>query len=96
MTTKKFIITTIVKIMIYATISTIALSLLSTPIITNELAMGQMQNSNELYLLMTTYNKVRPIISIVYGFITALFAGTTIYDIYKFIKIKTNKGETEL
>lgn len=96
MTTKKFIIKTAVKIIIYATISTIALSLLSTPIITNELAMGQMQNSNELYLLMTTYNKVRPIISIVYGLITALFAGTTIYDIYKFIKSKTNKGETEL
>lgn len=93
MTTKRFIIKTITKVLIYAIISTIALSLLTSPIITNELALGQMENSNELYLLMETYNKIRPFISIIYGFVTVLFAGTTIYDIYKFTKTKTNKGE---
>ena len=93
MTTKKFIIKTTIKILVYAIISTIALSLLTNPIITNELALGQMENSNELYLLMETYNRLRPFISIIYGLITAWFAGTTIYDTYKFIKTKTNKGE---
>ena len=93
MSTKRFIIQIAVKILIYAIISTIALSLLTSPIITNDLALGQMENSNELYLLMEAYNKVRPFISIIYGFITALFAWTTISDIYKFIKIKKNKGE---
>ena len=93
MTTKRFIIKTTIKIIIYAIISTVALSLLTNPIITNELAMGQMENSNELYLLMETYNKVRPFISIIYGLITAIFAGTTIFDTYKFIKTKKNKGE---
>lgn len=93
MTTKRFIIKTITKVLIYAIISTIALSLLTNPIITNELALGQMENSNELYLLMETYNQTRSFISIIYGFVTVLFAGTTIYDIYKFIKTKTNKGE---
>jgi hypothetical protein len=93
MATKKFIIKTFVKIIIYAIISTIALSLLTSPIITNELALGQMENSNELYLLMETYNKIRPFISAIYGFITVLFAGTIIGDIYKFIKTKINKGE---
>ena len=68
MTTKKFIIKTTIKILIYAIISTIALSLLTNPIITNELALGQMENSNELYLLMETYNKVRPFISIIYNY----------------------------
>ena len=93
MTTKKFIVKTATKIIMFAIISTIVLSLLTNPIITNELALGQMQNSNELYLLMETYNKVKPFISVIYGFITALFAGTTIRDTYKFIKTKTNKGE---
>ena len=93
MTTKKFIVRTFVKIIIYAIISTIALSLLTSPIITNELALGQMDNSNELYLLMETYNKVRPFISVIYGFVTVMFAVTTIGDTYKFIKTKTNKGE---
>mgnify|MGYP003430122429 CR=1 FL=1 len=93
MSTKKFIIKTTIKVIAYAILSTIALSLLTNPIITNELALGQMQNSNELYLLMETYNKVRPFISIIYGLITALFAATTIHDTYKFIQTKTNKGE---
>ena len=93
MSTKKFIIRTTIKVLIYAIISTIALSLLTNPIISNELALGQMQNSNELYLLMETYNKVRPFISIIYGLVTILFASTTVYDIYKFIETKKNKGE---
>ena len=93
MTTKRFIIKTVIQIIIYAIISTIALSLLTIPIITNELALGQMENSNELYLLMETYNKVRTFISVIYGFVTMLFAGTTICDTYKFIKTKINKGE---
>ena len=93
MTTKRFIIRTIIKIIIYAIASTIAISLLTSPIITNELALTQMENSNELYVLMDTYNKIRPFISIVYSLITCWFASTTIYDIYKFIKMKTNKGE---
>jgi hypothetical protein len=93
MTTKKFIIKTGIKIIVYAILSTIALSLLNSPIITNEIALTQMENSNELYMLMDTYNKVRPFISIIYGFVTVLFAGTTIRDTYNFIKTKTNKGE---
>jgi hypothetical protein len=93
MSTKRFIIKTIAKIIIYAILSMIAFNLLTSPVITNELALGQMQNSNELYLLMETHNKVKPFISVIYGFITVLFAGTTIYDTYKFIKTKKNKGE---
>jgi hypothetical protein len=93
MTTKRFIIKTATKIIIYAIISTIALSLLNSPIITNEIALTQMEHSNELYMLMETYNKVRPFISIIYGFITSLFAITTIRDTSNFIKTKTNKGE---
>ncbi len=93
MSTKKFIIKTAIKILIYAIFSTIALSLLTNPIINNELAMGQMQNSNELYLLMEIYNKVKHFVSIIYGLITALFAGATIHDTYKFFKNKYNKGE---
>ena len=93
MTIKRFIIRTILKIIIYAILSTIALSLLTSPVITNELALTQMENSNELYMLMETYNKIRPFISIIYGLITCWFASTTIYDIYHFIKTKTNKGE---
>ena len=93
MTAKRFVTKTVIKVIVYAILSTIALSLLNSPIITNELALTQMEHSNELYLLWETYNKIRPFISIIYGFITALFAITTIRDTYNFIKTKTNKGE---
>ena len=93
MTTKKFIIKTAIKILIYAIISTIAFSVLTTPVINNELALGQMQNSNELYIMMETYNNVKPIISTIYGFITVFFALSVTTDVYKFIETKKNKGE---
>ena len=90
----RFTIKFISKIIIYVIISALALNfILADPIISNELALGQMENSNELYLLMEAYNKNRNIVSIIYGCITVLFAGTTIYDIYKFINTKENKGE---
>lgn len=94
MTTKKFIIKTILKIMVYAIISTITLTLLlDNPIITNAIAMEQMKPSDELYLLMVMFVKSKQFISMVYGWLTTFFVGTVIYDIYKFIKTKTNKGE---
>lgn len=92
MTAKKFIIKTILKIVIYGIMSTIALTfLLENPIITNAIAMEQMKPSDELYLLMVMFIKSKQFISMVYGWLTAIFAGTVIYDIYNFIK--TNKGE---
>lgn len=91
MATKKYIIKTAIKVIAFIIISTIALTLLQSPIISNEVALGQMENSNETFILMDTYNKVTPIISIIYGCITVGFIGTTIYDIYKFIKTKTKE-----
>lgn len=93
MTTKKFIIKTAIKVFIYAIIATLAFSFLTGPIITNELALGQMENSNELYLLMESYNKIKPTISVIYGFVTVFFAWSIAEDTYKFIQSKKNKGE---
>ena len=93
MNTKKFITKTAIKVIIYAIISTIVLTLLNSPIISNNIALGQMQNDDSLFVLMETYNRVKPFISVIYGLITAVFACTTISDTYKFIKTKTNKGE---
>ena len=91
MSTKKFIIKTVVKIITFAIISTVAITLLQSPVISNEIALGQMQNSNELFILMETYNKVRPIVSVIYGFIVVWFTYTIAHSIYKFIKIKTKE-----
>lgn len=91
MTTKKFIIKNIIKIVAFAIISTIAMTLLQSPVITNEIAMGQMENSNELFILMDTYYKMKPIVLVIYGCIVALFVSTIGYDTYKFINTKTKE-----
>lgn len=88
----KFAVKITTKIAAFIIISIIASFLLYSPVISNELALTQMENSNELYLAVEAYNKMRPIISVIYGCITALLAGTSICDIYKFIT-KENKGE---
>ena len=88
MSTKKFIIKTVAKIIIFAIVSIIALTLLQSPIISNEIALGQMENSNELFLLMETYNKIRPFIVVIYSCIVLWFTGTVGYDTYKFIQTK--------
>lgn len=93
MTTKTFIRKLITKIIIYAIISTIALTLLDSPIISNDLALGQMQNSDTLYLWMDMYYRVRPYISVIYWAITAFFAWSIGSDAYTFINNKYNKGE---
>lgn len=93
MNTNRFIVRILTKTIIYTIFSIVTFILLnSQPIITNNIALGQMENSNELYLLMEIYNRVKPFVSIIYGCITTGFVGTTIYDTYKFIQ-KENKGE---
>lgn len=91
MNTARFTIRLLTRIIIFTVISIIAITLLSaSPIIANEVAMGQMENSNELYMMMEIYNRVKPIISIIYGCIATWFVGTTIYDIYKLITKENN------
>lgn len=93
MSTKKYVFKLITKISIFIIISIIVYNyLLVNPIISNELALGQMTNSNEMSVLAQAYDKAESIILIVYSCITAFLTGTTIYDTYKFISTK-NKGE---
>ena len=66
-----------------------------SPIVSNEMALGQMQNSNEAFILMDTYNKVRPVITVVYSGIIIWFTSTIARDIYKFVKTKNTKNEKE-
>lgn len=91
MSTKRFIVKTVAKVIIFAIISIIIMTFLESPVISNQIALGQMENSNELFILMEFYNKVHPIISVTYSCIVILFIGTVGYDIYRFIKTKTEE-----
>lgn len=90
MSTKKFAIRMIINIVALIILTVIMCFVFANTVITNDIALGQMNNSNEAYLLMTYYNQVRTTMSIIYSCMSALIVGSIIYDIYKFTK---NKGE---
>ena len=86
MRTKRFLIRIATKVIIFIAISIIAFAVLKSPVITNEIALGQMTNSNDLFLAHDLYNKLNPVITVVYSVITLFFIGSTGFDIYKFFK----------
>lgn len=90
MSTKTFTTRIIVKAIILLAIAIIMCLVFRNTIITNDIALGQMSNSDEAYLLMEYYNRVRTTTSMASCSISAIIVGTIIYDIYKFTK---NEGE---
>ena len=56
------------------------------PVITNDLAMTQLENSDALLVTVNTYNQIRPVVSISYGIIVCLFAFSLARDLMKFAK----------
>ena len=95
---KLFVKKTIVKTSVFAFIMFVIAALVqsASPLVSNELALTQMQNSNEMYVLMNTYNKIRPIVNVVYAGIVALFVYTLGRDTSKFVKtINTVSTENE-
>ena len=91
MSEKRFALRIIANALMFIGITILAVCIFNNTIITNDIALGQMANSDEAYLLMEHYNRIRNTTSVSYGCISALIVGTTIYDICKFTK---NKGET--
>ena len=97
MTTEKFIKKTIIRIIVVVLVSVFMLSFLNAAdaIISNHLALGQMENSDGMFILMEMYeNAIQPIALGILIVIIAYNIGVIAYDTYKFIKTKRN-GEKE-
>lgn len=92
---RKFFFKIGIKCLVFTILSAITLVLIQTPVITNKIAMGQMENSDELYVLMETYYKMVPIIQVVYGLIAFAFVAWIVYDIYIYIKNLKEKKDDE-
>lgn len=56
-----------------------------TPVINNEIAMTQMENSNASLVLMDSYEKIKPLVNIAKILIIAWFSATITHDTYKFV-----------
>lgn len=97
MSTKRFIIRTILKIVALIIICSLVFSVSNVfnTIISNELALGQMENSNATYLLMEVYNgSIKPLCATIVTISTLVILCCIGIDIYKFFKT-INKGETK-
>lgn len=94
---KKFITKTAIKIVIFVVAMIFVTALLHSinPILTNQIALGQMQNSDEAFVFMNTYNNIKPIANLALTLVCVWFGYTIVRDTYKFIKNISNieKGE---
>lgn len=92
MTIEKFTRRILVKLIIYIILLGVIAAVLQTaePLVSAEIALGQMENSNESFVALNSYSwlkSARPAIN--FG-AWLLFTSTIARDVYKFIN---NKGE---
>ena len=94
---KRFIKKTAVKIVIFAIVMILASAIFQSmsPVVTNEMAMTQMENSNEMFVMMESYNKIKPMFNTAYSLIILLFVYSIIRDSYKFIRNINNDFNKE-
>lgn len=90
--TKQFVKKTIRRTMIFAIVMFIfaAISQSMSPVISNSLALTQMQNDNVMYVVINTYNKIKPIFNALYSCVILWFVCTLGRDTYKFAKTVNN------
>ena len=91
-TTKQFITSLIIKIIIFVIVSTALFVILDAciPVMTNDIALGQLENDDMSYITWELYNKLRTIIEIIYYAVTAVCVISWGYSIYKFVNNKNN------
>ena len=94
---KRFLKKTVVKIIVFAFIMVIVSAIFQAmaPVVTNEMAMTQMENSNEMFIMMETYNKLKPLVNTAYSLIVFVFICTIIKESYKFIRNINNDFNKE-
>lgn len=85
---KRFLIKTTTKIIVAVSFLVIAFTLVQSPVLTNEVALAQMESSDGLYIAWSSYSPVVSLIRSVLCGIGGFMLGRSILDIYKFIKTK--------
>ena len=86
MTKKEFILHTLIKIVIMVVVTVTVFTVIQSPTITNDIAMGQLENSNELYIQLELYNKWMPIVRSIYYTLMCGIGLTIMYDIYRYLR----------
>ena len=83
---KKFIQKIIVKILFVIILLTVAFSLADSPVLTNDMALMQMQINSESFMIWEIFNKIRPIVRTILCIIGGWMMYNITMDIYKYAK----------
>ena len=91
-TTKQFITSLVIKILIFMIVSTAVFVILDAcaPVITNNVALGQLENDDASYVIWEVYNRARQLITILYYGVVVCCCASWGYSIYNFVKTKNN------
>lgn len=93
---KKLILKATVRLLIFAVISALLNTLNSSAVVLiNEVALGQLENSNEAFILFNFIQNIRPIVTMLYIIFAALIFWPVVVDVYKIVKNKYSKEETK-
>ena len=89
---KQFVKKTIRRTLIFAVIMFIVAALGQSVglVISNNMALMQMQNDNVMFVIMNTYNRIKPIFNALYSCVILWFVYTLGRDTYKFAKNVNN------
>lgn len=93
MKNKKFVIKTVAMLFIFAIMTTVLMAFINSGLLTNDVALGQMENDDTSYLIWQEYQALMPVLYTAYGVLTLGIIGKVSYDTYKFIKTKKETKE---
>lgn len=86
MSTKRFVTKILTRLVLFAALMIFVMAIVESPILTNEVALGQMENSSQAFIQMGVFFSFRNLVKVIVWLIAILFGITIIRDIYKFIK----------
>lgn len=86
----KFIIKTVINILVLIILTTVIIFIFNNTLFTIDISLTQLNNSDEAYLLMEYYNKIKNISLPIYSIVSIFLIWNTIKNIYIYVK---SRGE---
>lgn len=82
-----YVFSILIKIILIILVTSFISITFTSGTITNDIAVNQLENSDEAYLELQAYNAMTPIAEIMIGAVTILIGLAIFYDFYKIITI---------
>lgn len=83
---RQFVIRLIIGVLVIAAILLFSFVITDTPILTNQVAMGQMENSNDWFVVMAMYQKFVPWVKSIRNVLVSVIVGLLAWSGYDLAK----------